>query len=127
MQQELHHLQVHDVEVRDSARRGGPQVQADAHAAMRRHGRRHVLAHAPARQGHDLPRPAARTARPKRCSSIPNYHFDWQQNYRWQPGTKKFPKGTRIEVTAHFDNSPFNPFNPDPKATVKHGPQTFRR
>jgi len=57
--------------------------------------------------------------------AIPNYHYDWQQNYRWQPGTKKFAKGTRIEVTAHFDNSRFNPFNPDPTATVKHGQQTF--
>jgi hypothetical protein len=57
--------------------------------------------------------------------SIPNYHYDWQQNYRWQPGTKKFAKGTKIEVTAHFDNSRFNPFNPDPTATVKHGPQTI--
>lgn len=25
---------------------------------------------------------------------------------------------------AHFDNSPFNPFNPDPKATVRYGLQT---
>ena len=58
--------------------------------------------------------------------SIPNYHYDWQQNYRWKPGTKKFPRGTRIEVTAHFDNSRFNPFNPDPTATVRHGPQTVQ-
>jgi hypothetical protein len=58
--------------------------------------------------------------------SIPNYHYDWQQNYRWTPGTKKFPRGTRIEVTAHFDNSRFNPFNPDPTATVRHGPQTVQ-
>ncbi len=57
--------------------------------------------------------------------AIPNYHYDWQQNYRWQSGTKKFPKGTQIEVTAHFDNSRFNPFNPDSAATVKHGQQTF--
>ena len=57
--------------------------------------------------------------------SIPTYLYDWQQNYRWQPGTKKFPKGTRIEAIAHFDNSAFNPFNPDPTATVKHGPQTI--
>jgi thiol-disulfide isomerase/thioredoxin/mono/diheme cytochrome c family protein len=56
--------------------------------------------------------------------SIPNYHYGWQQNYRWQPGTKQFPKGTKIEVIAHYDNSAFNPFNPDPAATVKHGPQT---
>lgn len=57
--------------------------------------------------------------------SIPNYNYAWQQNYRWQPGTKKFAKGTRIEVVAHYDNSPFNPFNPNPKAAVREGPQTF--
>lgn len=57
--------------------------------------------------------------------SIPNYHYGWQQNYRWQPGTKKFPAGTRIEVTAHYDNSAFNPFNPDPTTTVRVGPQTI--
>lgn len=56
--------------------------------------------------------------------SIPNYHYDWQQNYRWQPGVKKLPKGTKIEVTAHFDNSKFNPFNPDATKPVRHGPQT---
>lgn len=56
--------------------------------------------------------------------SVPNYHFDWQQNYRWQPGTKKFPKGTKIEVTAHFDNSKFNPYNPDATQAVRFGPQT---
>jgi hypothetical protein len=56
--------------------------------------------------------------------SIPNYHYDWQQNYRWKPGTKTFPAGTKIEVTAHFDNSPFNPFNPDSSKTVRFGQQT---
>jgi len=57
--------------------------------------------------------------------SIPNYNYAWQQNYRWVPGTRRFPKGTRIEVVAHYDNSTFNPFNPDPKAEVRNGPQTF--
>jgi peroxiredoxin len=57
--------------------------------------------------------------------SIPNYHYDWQQNYRYEPGAKTFPKGTRIDVTAHFDNSAFNPFNPDAKDVVKYGPQTI--
>jgi hypothetical protein len=55
---------------------------------------------------------------------VPNYSFDWQMPYRWEPGTKKFPKGTRLEAVAHYDNSAFNPYNPDPKATVKDGPQT---
>lgn len=62
---------------------------------------------------------------PVRLLSIPNYHYDWQQNYRWAPGEKRFAKGTRIEVIAHFDNSRFNPFNPDPEATVRNGPQTI--
>ncbi len=56
---------------------------------------------------------------------IPNFSFDWQLAYRWdQP--KRFPKGTRIECVSHYDNSPFNPYNPDPKATVREGQQTFQ-
>jgi len=55
---------------------------------------------------------------------VPNYSFDWQIGYSWQPGTRKFPKGTKFEVVAHYDNSPFNPFNPDPKKTVREGDQT---
>lgn len=55
---------------------------------------------------------------------IPNFNFDWQLAYRWGVGAKKLPKGTRLECVAHYDNSAFNPFNPDPKATVKDGPQT---
>ncbi|MBS0263292.1 MAG: redoxin family protein [Planctomycetes bacterium] len=57
--------------------------------------------------------------------TIPNYHYAWQQNYRWEPGSKTFPAGTRIEVIAHYDNSAFNPFNPDPQVVVRAGPQTF--
>ncbi len=56
---------------------------------------------------------------------IANYSFDWQQPYRWAFGARRLPKGTRVECLAHYDNSPFNPFNPDPTATVKDGPQTY--
>ena len=56
---------------------------------------------------------------------IPNYAFDWQESYRWTPGTMRFPRGTVLDVLAHFDNSAFNPYNPDPRATVHEGPQTF--
>lgn len=56
---------------------------------------------------------------------VPNYNFDWQQSYRWKPGSVFFPAGTRIVVDAHFDNSPFNPFNPDSTRTVPYGRQTF--
>lgn len=55
---------------------------------------------------------------------IPNYNFEWQLGYEIAPGSKLYPKETRIEAIAHFDNSSFNPYNPDPKATVEYGPQT---
>jgi hypothetical protein len=55
---------------------------------------------------------------------VPNYSFDWQMPYRWEAGKKRFPKGMRLETVAHYDNSTFNPYNPDPKATVREGQQT---
>jgi thiol-disulfide isomerase/thioredoxin len=55
---------------------------------------------------------------------IPNYNFSWQIPYRWEAGKKTLPKGTRLECIAHYDNSPFNPYNPNPLATVRNGPQT---
>ena len=58
--------------------------------------------------------------------TIPNYNFEWQIPYLWEPGKKRLPKGTRIECVALYDNSPFNPYNPDPKKTVKDGPQTYQ-
>lgn len=56
---------------------------------------------------------------------IPNYNFEWQLGYEIAPGKKKLPKGTRIEAIAHYDNSAFNPYNPDPKRTVPYGLQTY--
>jgi len=55
---------------------------------------------------------------------VPTYDFDWQASYRWFEGEQRFAKGTRIECLAHFDNSAFNPWNPDPGATVRFGLQT---
>lgn len=57
---------------------------------------------------------------------VPNYNFDWQMPYRFEQGKKKFPKGTRLEALAHYDNSTFNPYNPNPKVTVRDGPQTYQ-
>ena len=56
---------------------------------------------------------------------IPNYNFGWQLGYEIEPGTKRFPKGTKVEAIAHFDNSAFNPYNPDPKRTVPYGQQSY--
>ena len=35
------------------------------------------------------------------------------------------PKGTKVKVTAHWDNSANNPLNPDPTATVRWGDQSW--
>jgi thiol-disulfide isomerase/thioredoxin/mono/diheme cytochrome c family protein len=56
--------------------------------------------------------------------ALPNYSFDWQLSYVWPRGEQHFPKGTKIECSSHFDNSRFNPYNPNPSATVTNGPQT---
>ncbi|MBV8728570.1 MAG: thiol-disulfide isomerase, partial [Acidobacteriia bacterium] len=37
----------------------------------------------------------------------------------------KIPKGTRLLVTAHYDNSVNNKFNPDPNRTVYYGDMTW--
>src|SRR4029079_13019979 len=55
---------------------------------------------------------------------VPNYNFDWQQSYRWPAGKKTFARGTKLQALAHFDNSKWNPFNPDPSQTVKFGLET---
>lgn len=56
---------------------------------------------------------------------IPNYNFEWQLGYEIEPGQKRLPKGTVIEAVAHYDNSAFNPYNPDHKRTVPWGEQTY--
>jgi mono/diheme cytochrome c family protein len=55
---------------------------------------------------------------------VPNYNFDWQQSYRWPRGERTFGRGTRFAALAHFDNSAWNPFNPDPGQTVRFGLET---
>ena len=53
---------------------------------------------------------------------VPAYNWHWQLWYNLaEPIT--LPKGTTIECTAHFDNSPDNPENPDPTKTVIWGQQ----
>jgi mono/diheme cytochrome c family protein len=56
--------------------------------------------------------------------SVPKYRFDWQLDY-YLSEPKALPKGTKILVTAHYDNSPANKDNPDPAATVHYGDQTW--
>lgn len=50
--------------------------------------------------------------------SVPNYDFNWQITYQLKEA-KRLPKGTIIEVVAHYDNSAQNKFNPDPTKDVR--------
>jgi hypothetical protein len=56
--------------------------------------------------------------------SVPNYSFSWQLGYNVAKPIF-LPKGTRIEVTAHFDNSANNPYNPNPNLNVPWGDQSW--
>jgi hypothetical protein len=51
---------------------------------------------------------------------VPAYNFNWQITYR----TAKpllLPKGTRVTIVAHYDNSVNNKMNPDPTKVVRWG------
>ena len=55
---------------------------------------------------------------------VPKYDFGWQTDY-WLAEPLKLPKGAKLHVSAHFDNSPANRANPDPAAVVRWGDQTW--
>ncbi len=55
---------------------------------------------------------------------VPHYDFNWQNTYKLVT-PKLLPKGTVLHCTAYYDNSAKNPNNPDPKATVRWGEQTW--
>jgi hypothetical protein len=52
--------------------------------------------------------------------NVPGYNFNWQITYR-AADPIFIPKGTRLKITAHFDNSRNNPLNPDPTHLVRWG------
>jgi hypothetical protein len=56
--------------------------------------------------------------------NVPNYSFSWQTVY-YAAKPLALPKGSRLVVTAHFDNSPGNKYNPDPKQAVRFGDPTY--
>ena len=56
--------------------------------------------------------------------SVPHYDFNWQLLY-YLDRPLSLPKGSKIDITAHWDNSPNNPANPDPSVTVKWGEQSW--
>ncbi|MCI0423380.1 MAG: cytochrome c [Acidobacteria bacterium] len=54
---------------------------------------------------------------------VPRYDFNWQIEYKLKEPVSA-PKGSRLIITAHFDNSANNPANPDPAKTVRWGAST---
>ena len=56
--------------------------------------------------------------------SVPHYDFNWQTIY-FEAKPLEIPKGTRVDLYAHWDNSVNNRMNPDPAATVRWGDQSW--
>ena len=54
---------------------------------------------------------------------VPDYDFHWQTLYSLRQPLL-IPSGSRIKVTAHFDNSERNMHNPDPTKVVRQGSAT---
>lgn len=55
---------------------------------------------------------------------VPRYNFNWQLTYRLETPIVLQP-GAKLAVAGWFDNSPNNPSNPDPKAEVRWGEQSW--
>lgn len=55
---------------------------------------------------------------------VPKFEFNWQTVYRLK-NPMMVPRGARIIVTAHFDNSAKNKHNPDPTKAVRWGDPSY--
>ena len=53
---------------------------------------------------------------------VPHYDFNWQLKY---DTSVKVPKGSKLRVDAHYDNSANNKYNPNPNRDVYYGEQTW--
>jgi hypothetical protein len=56
--------------------------------------------------------------------NVPGYDFSWQTMYYFKRPIA-IPKGTRLMLTAYYDNSDRNKYNPDPKQAVRWGDATY--
>lgn len=56
--------------------------------------------------------------------NVPRYDFNWQTTY-FLKDPIALPKGTKLECTGWFDNSPNNPANPDPTKVIHWGDQSW--
>lgn len=56
--------------------------------------------------------------------NVPQYNFNWQLTYYLEHPVV-LPAGTQLQATAVYDNSPNNPYNPDPQKEVFWGDQSW--
>jgi hypothetical protein len=56
--------------------------------------------------------------------NVPHYDFNWQLGY-YLAEPVHVPKGSKLIVSGHYDNSVNNKFNPDPNRTVYQGNMTW--
>jgi len=55
---------------------------------------------------------------------VPKFNFNWQTMY-YLKNPLTVPKGSKLIVTAHFDNSAKNKYNPDVKKDIRWGDPTY--
>jgi hypothetical protein len=53
-----------------------------------------------------------------------DWNFEWQMGYQYAEPIA-LPKGSKLRLISHFDNSKANRFNPDPETKVVWGPQNW--
>jgi hypothetical protein len=53
-----------------------------------------------------------------------SWNFEWQMGYQYAEPIA-LPKGSKLQLISHFDNSPANRFNPDPSKRIVWGPQNW--
>lgn len=56
--------------------------------------------------------------------SVPDYNYAWQPTYQLEEPVR-LPSGTKVHVTGAFDNSEYNPGNPDPSKVLTFGLQSW--
>jgi len=52
------------------------------------------------------------------------WNFEWQMGYQFAEAIA-LPKGSKLQLVSHFDNSTANRFNPDATKKVVWGPQNW--
>jgi hypothetical protein len=70
---------------------------------------------------YDLVHPDGRT---ETLLDVPRFDFGWQHRYELAEPLR-LKKGSRLRCTAVYDNSADNPNNPDPRAEVRTGQQSW--